>query len=302
MNRIVDVAERGASIRLDTGNLSVRLPDGCVHDVPLRDVAALVLSERAVWFSAALLSELAESGVFTVFCDKRHAPVGILTPFAAKSDQTRVMQAQIGASLPVKKQLWQSIVRRKLSNQAAVLERGGHDGSRLRRLAAGVRSGDPDNCEGIGARAYWRVLDVFKARNRFAPDANRLFNYAYMVLHALAGRALCASGLHPAFGIHHANGRNPFCLASDLVEAFRIAADVAVLDWLGKKPATTEVTPQAKRHIVGAMMASRFRRGMKSFGIVDAISTGAVSLRDSIVAAENRLVIPAFIPELPACG
>ena len=302
MNRIVEVTERGAGIRLDGGRLKVSLPDDSARFVAIRDIGALVLSERAVSVSAAALSELAAAGILTVLCDGRHSPVGIVAPFGVKSDQTRVMLAQVAAPLPVKKRLWQALVRHKLANQASLLECLGHDGGRLRRFAACVRSGDPDNCEGIGARAYWRLLEVFKARNRLAADANRLFNYAYMVLLSMTGQAICASGLHPAFGLHHVNGRNPFCLASDLMEAFRIVADEAVLGWLATAPGTTEVTPAAKRFIVGRMAAARLMADGGVHGLQESISRSAVSLRESLLAAENLLVLPQFRMADRLCG
>src|SRR3546814_13091752 len=54
--------------------------------------------------------------------------------------------AQIGAGAPLKKRLWQAIVRRKVENQAVVLDRAQIEGGRtLREMTAHVRSGDPGN-------------------------------------------------------------------------------------------------------------------------------------------------------------
>ena len=302
MNRIIEVSERGAEIRLDGGRLRVALRDGSVRFVAIRDIGALVLSERAVSLSAAALSELAAAGILTVLCDARHTPVGIVEPFGVKSDQTRVMQAQVDASLPVRKQLWRALVRRKLFNQAAILDRCRSGGGELRRLAECVHSGDTDNAEGVGARIYWRELGLFKSRDRLAPDANRLFNYAYMVLLSMTGQAVCASGLHPAFGLHHVNGRNPFCLASDLMEAFRVVADDAVLSWLATRPGTTEVTPAAKRFLVGKMASVRLERRESSSSLSDALGVSACSLRESLVSGKFRLELPRYSPDVAACG
>ncbi len=305
MNRMVEVSERGTEIRLDGGRLRITPPDREAEFVPLCDIAALVLSERAVSLSAASLAELADAGILTVLCDKCHSPVAIVQPFDVKSDQTRVMQAQVDASLPIRKQLWRALVRRKLFNQAAVLDRCRSGGGELRRLAKCVRSGDTDNSEGVGARIYWRELGLFKSRDRLAPDANRLFNYAYMVLLSMTGQAVCATGLHPAFGLHHVNGRNAFCLASDLMEAFRIVADDAVLSWLATRPGTTEVTPAAKRFLVGRMMCARLESHDSSIDLSDALGVSARSLRESLLSGEFRLRLPRFTfeaKEVAACG
>src|SRR3546814_13803379 len=64
--------------------------------------------------------------------------------------------AQIGAGAPLKKRLWQAIVRRKVENQAVVLDRAQIEGGRtLREMTAHVRSGDPGNVEARAARFYW---------------------------------------------------------------------------------------------------------------------------------------------------
>lgn len=302
MDTIIDIAERGTDLRLTNGNIIVWKPGGTSLTVPICDIAAVIISECAVSFSAALLAELSLNGILVVLCGRGHSPVGILQPFDLKADQTRVMLGQISASMPIKKRLWQAIVRRKLLHQASVVEYHGKYGGRIRELAAATRSGDVDNLEGQGARIYWRMLDVFSERDRMADDANRLFNYAYAVLLAIIGRSICATGLHPAFGLHHASGHNPFCLASDLIEPFRAVADVAVLDWLATKPENTEVTSSAKRSIVTKIMSAQMTVDGKMVGIIDAVVTSAVSLRDSLLNAKNVLILPEFDPEVALCG
>ncbi len=126
MKRIVEVSERGVELRLDNGQIKVALPDGTVRFIAIRDIGALVLSERAVSLSAAALSELAAAGILTVLCDARHSPVGILAPFGVKSDQTRVMQAQVSASLsPMGRNGWTRDGNRKGHSRIASARRRG---------------------------------------------------------------------------------------------------------------------------------------------------------------------------------
>ncbi|MEP2784973.1 MAG: CRISPR-associated endonuclease Cas1 [Pseudoruegeria sp.] len=53
-------------------------------------------------------------------------------------------------------------------------------------------------------------------------------NYGYAVLRASAARAVATAGLHPTIGLFHANRRNAFALADDLMEPFRPLVDCAV--------------------------------------------------------------------------
>ena len=114
------------------------------------------------------------------------------------------MQAQAEASLPTRKRLWKTLVKAKISAQADALDMVGHRSGALRDLARKVRSGDPDNIEGMAARRYWTQMmgDGFR-RDRGAGGANALLNYGYMVLRAATARSILAAGLHPSLSIHH---------------------------------------------------------------------------------------------------
>ena len=98
----------------------------------------------------------------------------------------------------------------------------GHRSGALRDLARKVRSGDPDNIEGMAARRYWTQMlgDGFR-RDRGAGGANALLNYGYMVLRAATARSILAAGLHPSLSIHHQSRGTALRLADDLMEPFQ---------------------------------------------------------------------------------
>ena len=136
------------------------------------------------------------------------------------------MQAQAEASLPTRKRLWKTLVKAKISAQADALDMVGHRSGALRDLARKVRSGDPDNIEGMAARRYWTQMmgDGFR-RDRGAGGANALLNYGYMVLRAATARSILAAGLHPSLSIHHQSRGTALRLADDLMEPFRPFVD-----------------------------------------------------------------------------
>ncbi len=97
-----------------------------------------------------------EAGVALITTDAQHMPSGMMLPFYRHHRQAEIAALQIGLSLPLRKRLWQAIVRAKIGNQAVgagALRRG--CAAPLRRWRALVGSGDPDNVEARAARHYW---------------------------------------------------------------------------------------------------------------------------------------------------
>jgi len=303
MEHILDITSPGAALRLSNGSLSIQRRDGGGDCVPLRDIAVLLLSEGGVSLSAALIGELSSQGAATVFCDRRHVPVAIVQPLCAHSLQERILAGQVAAGPSLRKRLWQELVRKKIEHQSDTLAGLGHRHDDLDTFARRVRSGDVENAEGMAARIFWKRLGLFPNRDREADDANRLLNYAYAIVFGTAARALCATGLHPSLGLHHHNQYNAFCLASDVMEPFRVAADLAVLKWLRGHPDVTEPVPEAKRFLVQEITTTRFDIDGLSFGLFPALTYAATSLRDSLVEQQMALRLPVCrVKGLPLCG
>ncbi|HJT36296.1 MAG TPA: type II CRISPR-associated endonuclease Cas1, partial [Pirellulales bacterium] len=206
-------------------------PDGGGEcSVPLTEIAVLIAAHPQVTFTQAVLGGLAAAGGIFIVCDERWLPAGMLLPLRGHHLQARRFQAQAAVAAPVKKRLWQQIVRAKIETQAQALETLHGDSAGLRPLVPLVRSGDPENIEARAARIYWPLLfaDESFRRQWEAGDQNRLLNYGYAVLRAIVARALCAAGLHPTLGLHHHNQYSAFCLADDLMEPFRPVVDIVV--------------------------------------------------------------------------
>ena len=155
MKRILEIAERGTSLRILDGTLSVQPPEQPEFSVPPEDLVSVLLSTPAASLTGAALVALAAADVPVVVCDGRHFPCGLFVPFAGKSDQTRVLAGQIAASAPVRKRLWQKLVRAKLEGQAAVLALAGAPEARpLDARADRVASGAADTAEAPGPRHH----------------------------------------------------------------------------------------------------------------------------------------------------
>ena len=247
---------RPARLSLKARRLVVEQEDDEPVSFPLEDVAWVVLDTPQATASAALMSGCLKAGIPVVYSDEKHIPCGVLLPFHQHYQQAGVARLQIGATAPLRKRLWQAIVRRKLENQAAVLDRAQIEGGRtLREMTAHVKSGDPANVEARGARFYWQRLFEDFRRHDDEDLRNAMLNYGYAVLRAGVARGLVAAGLLPAFGIHHAGAQNAFNLADDLLEVLRPVADWAVFCMAdqGRRPDAGDLTREQRQQLVGVM-------------------------------------------------
>ena len=117
----------------------------------------IVLDNKQITLTHALLEMLLDNNCAIITCDSKHLPVGLMLPLVGNTIQNERFRAQLEASLPLKKQLWQQTVQAKIRNQAAVLESVmGKPAKNMLAWSESVRSGDPDNLEARAAAYYWR--------------------------------------------------------------------------------------------------------------------------------------------------
>ncbi len=261
---------------------------------PVEDIAWIILDTPQVTVSGGLLGALAENGVALVVPDARHHPAGMLLSFHQHHAQAAVAHSQISMSQPLQKRLWQKLVVAKIENQAAVLRGFGSDyAGALSAMAGRVGSGDPDNLEAQAARAYWQRL--FEGFRRHDEDRrNGLLNYGYAVVRAALARSCAASGLLPAFGIHHRSRTNPFNLVDDLLEPFR-----PVVDRMARIRATDneqdELDIEDRRHMAG-ILGESISISDERLTILAATETIAASLVRAIDGGNAALLHTPALP------
>ena len=197
--------------------------------LPIEDLDTLVLDSYCITTTANLLTALATKSTTTVICDEKHLPASVLLPYSQHSRQAKVSRQQLAMSQPLKKQLWQHVVEQKIVNQADVLRMVGLDDMSIRKHASDVKSGDTSNRESIAARIYFdQLLD--DATRRKPIWHNAALNYGYAIVRSHIARHIAARGLVASQGIFHHNELNSFNLADDLIEPYRAAVDLYVLE------------------------------------------------------------------------
>jgi CRISPR-associated protein Cas1 len=261
---ILDFSEGRNKLREENKQLVIEKEDGSVVSIPFAEIAVILLSNANVSVTQAVMQSIAEFGGMLVICDYRYRPVSMMLPMEAYSLPVQRLKLQIEASQPTLKNAWQQIVKAKIRAQARCLadedvEYSTKDVEWLMKMAENVRSGDPDNIEAQAAKRYWRALFPkieFRRDHNSNDPLNIRLNYGYTIVRAMTARAICATGFHPALGIHHCNQRNAFCLADDLMEPLRPLVDwvvriqFSVSKTFATRKLTMEITPQVKEELI----------------------------------------------------
>lgn len=262
--------------------------------VPIEDIGFVIIEHNQVYISIPLINALAENNVALVFCNEKHLPFSMTMPLDCNTTQSQVFSAQIGASVPLKKQCWKAIVEQKIKNQARLLEKHNKDSARLKKISEEVKSGDTTNREAVAAKLYWDILmgDGW-IRARFGEYPNGHLNYGYTILRAAMARALVGSGLLPTLGIHHHNKYDAYALADDMMEPYRPFVDDVVLEYIERNPNEEELSKEFKSCILQSLTRD-VNIGKITHPLMVALSMTSSSFSKVIAEGSSSLKLPEF--------
>jgi len=288
-----------AYLRLANEQLVIELPDTKeTKSAPIEDLGVVILDHQQVTISTGAMAKLLEHNVALVTCDmKTHHPVGLFLNLNGHTLQSAKFKAQIDASLPLKKQLWQQTIVAKISNQAQMLAIRQADYKTLVNYAREVKSGDSEGHEAKAAAYYWKrvfPMDPGFRRDRYGPAPNHLLNYGYAILRAIVARSLVGSGLMPTLGIFHRNQYNAYCLADDIMEPYRPFVDRAVCRVVDEHGLYPDLTPEFKRTMLSVPQLD-VKLDDCLHPLMTAVQRTTASLARCFEGEEKRIVYPQMI-------
>lgn len=225
-----------------------------VTSIPIEDIGIVILDHKQITITQVLIEKLLDNDCALITCDHRSMPHGMMLPLEGHSIQQERYSEQLNASLPLRKQLWQQTIIRKIENQRAILKKHTNcETGNMSQWANTVRSGDSDNLEARAAAYYWAnlfpELPEF-TRKRDGDYPNNFLNYGYAILRAIIARALVAGGFLPTLGIHHHNRYNAYCLADDIMEPYRPIVDDKVKHIIEQFPNEKELIKNIKAELL----------------------------------------------------
>ena len=277
--------------------LVVTYPDDTPSkSVPIEDIGAIVLEHPQITISNRLLEKLTYNNAAVIHCNAQHLPIGMVLPLDGHTNQNERFRAQINASEPLKKNLWQQTIQAKITNQAAVLAERGIDVKNMQYWAKSVTSGDKQNHEARAAAYYWKtIFDIPEfRRDRYAIPPNNLLNYGYAILRAVCARALVSSGLLPTLGIHHSNKYNAYCLADDIMEPYRPFVDLIVCYIVDNYDNYETLTTELKKELLTIPTLDVVINGKKS-PLMIAMSRTTNSLQECFMGTSRKLIYPNYV-------
>lgn len=293
IKRIIEISQAKSHLSIRYGQLIIKQDGQEISSIPCEDIGILLVDHSGTTYTHCVFTELLKSGAAVVLCGGNHHPAGMLLPIEGNSTQTEKYRQQIEAKEPLKKQLWQQIIRAKIKHQAKLVGKDSSVYKSLMSLREQVRSGDPDNIEAQASRKFWPVFlqDERFYRDINGPAPNNLLNYGYTVVRAAIARAICSAGLLPSLGIHHRNKYNAFCLADDMLEPFRGFVEAKVRDIYKSEGVIDEITQPIKARLLEVLYEPVIMAGVSS-PLMVALHRTMASLARCFAGEQKEIELP----------
>lgn len=225
----------------------VQTMDG-VNQVPLDDIALVMVETSQAVLSSALLSKLLARNIKTIFVDQHHQPVGETIGYQPAAQDCDQLRQQFEWPAERKECLWTWIMRAKIKGQVQVAQIGGRDASALLGELDQLEFNDDSNREAVVARKYFPIVFGEGFTRAKEHCINAALNYGYSILLAEIDRIIVECGYLTELGIHHHSQGNHFNFGSDLMEPFR-----PVIDYWVAGQTFDELTPDVRWGLVDAI-------------------------------------------------
>lgn len=227
------VVESKCRCHYQGGYLVVRKEDD-TSKIHLSEISTIIFQTEQAFISAYLMAELAKNKISLVISDEKCNPVGQYLPLYGAHNASGRVADQLAWGEPIKKRVWQRVVKDKIRQQANFLNEReyGLEAEKLYAIIPEVRSGDTTNREAQAARIYFAALFGSDFTRNDDVAVNSALDYGYAILLSMVNREIVSRGYLTQCGICHRNEFNPFNLACDLMEPFRPAVDRLVVDYL----------------------------------------------------------------------
>lgn len=259
--------------------------------IPLKDIENIIIDTPQVVFSSSLLSILAQYKIMLFSCDASHMPNGIFLPYLPHYRASKILGIQLNLTQRIKAVLWQRIIKAKIANQISLLDKN-PIAKKLELFYKNVKMADLDNDEAKAAMLYFPAIFGKGFMRKDFCVINSALNYGYAIVRSVVARNLVASGFLPAIGIFHKNQFNPFNLADDLIEPYRVFVDSRVLGMdLGNE---NSFRLEHRIYLANILQAKIITTNNKSYSLSRAISRSVQSFARAISGDLDALELPIF--------
>ena len=294
IENILEISQQNLYLHSNRGFLIIEEDKKEIEKIPIDEISTLLITNSNNSISLKLIEKLLENNIVVVFCGKNYLPISILQPLDFHTNQKMRLDLQVSVKSHLKAELWQSLMKHKIYNQAQVLKYFKLDYQYLINLSQNVLLNDSKNYEAVSAQKYFTTLFGGKFyRDDESNIMNALLNYGYAVIRGTVARSICACGFNMSLGIHHKNQFNSFCLVDDIMEPFRPFVDILAIKIFEKNRKLLELDNETKK-ILASILTLNIRYDGKIGSLANAIMFFSQTLLKSYLENKNMLIFPEF--------
>jgi CRISPR-associated protein Cas1 len=279
-------------VNIDSPNCSISCRDGQLtfrtakeeRQIPLEDVAAIIITSFSASIHSNLFLEAAKHGVALIICES-FKPISLVLP-ANRSTDTLLSRALLNLEPRVREGLWRRTIDAKCQNQHSLAHYIAPKDPATADLGRTCQGRHPQK-EAIAARQFWGIFGRAGGQPSFRrlasggpaePGLNALLNYGYAVLLSTVLQKLFALGLDPTWGLSHAPRERATPLAYDLMEPFRPCVDWRVWQWVKRHESEPiyEVSREFRGWVTGFALESVDHLGfnLEIRGVIEGVIRG----------------------------
>ncbi len=297
---IVNIDSPEAYISCKRGQLVCDCGNGKIKQLPLEDVASIVITSFSATIHSQLLCEASDLGVSIIFC-KNFKPVSLMLPTNRSSD---TLLTKAFSEIPKEKlsDYWLKTIDAKCENQYTVAKILVPNSPKLEDIKKVCLRKTPLK-ESQCARYYWSVFaeGISKKEFRRNDDSfaeNALLDFGYAILESIVMQKTFALGLDATYGIGHKIRERSVPLVYDLMEVFRPYIDCGVAIWIRENPLITDfkVDIDFKRFIINFIVKNT--ENNLGYSLISKIEETVRSFRNAIKKNDIKLYSPWILKSL----
>ncbi len=197
--------------------------------IHISEISMLIIESNCTSITSTLIMNLVKNKVKIIFCDDQHLPSSQIMSFEDNYHSSKCISEQTKWTSESKGLIWKNIVYNKIKSQYYLMIKNNCNSvNLLQEYMCDVKDNDITNREGHSAKVYFNEVFALDGR-RNSSFINSALNYGYSILLSAFCRAITSCGYITQIGIWHCNEFNPYNLASDFMETYRVIVDELVL-------------------------------------------------------------------------
>ena len=155
---ILEISKENLYLHINRGFIIIEENNKEIGRVDIDTISILLITNNNNSISIKTFERLLEKNIAVVICGSNFTPIGVLQPLNNHNILKARLDLQINVKNALKDRLWQTIIKRKIYNQAQILKNFNLKYEDIENISKNVSIGDKENLEAKVARIYFSRL------------------------------------------------------------------------------------------------------------------------------------------------